>query len=115
MKSNKWFVNGLLLFVLLCFISCGLLLNQENPENSSKLASALGIHYTGGSSTTTITPTTGMTLVTGGTFSMGSTSGDNDETPVHSVTLASFYMCDHEVTQAEFSEIMGTNPSHYSS
>ena len=31
------------------------------------------------------------------------------------VTLSSFYMCDHEVTQAEYQEVMGINPSSFSS
>lgn len=31
------------------------------------------------------------------------------------VVLRSFYMCDHEVTQKEYSEIMGTNPSNFKS
>ena len=53
-------------------------------------------------------------LVKGGLFKMGSTSGANDEKPVHSVTLTSFYMCDHEVTQAEYKAVMGTNPSAFS-
>ena len=52
-------------------------------------------------------------LVQGGTFKMGSTSGENDEKPVHSVTLSSFYMSDHEVTQAEYKTVMGTNPSSF--
>jgi formylglycine-generating enzyme required for sulfatase activity len=29
----------------------------------------------------------------------------------HALEIASFYMCDHEVTQSEFETIMGTNPS----
>ena len=53
-------------------------------------------------------------LVDGGTFQMGSTSGDSDEKPVHSVTVSSFYMCDHEVTQKEYRDVMGANPSRFS-
>lgn len=34
----------------------------------------------------------GMVLLEGGTFMMGSTNGDSDETPVHQVTLSAFYM-----------------------
>ncbi len=55
----------------------------------------------------------GFVLVEGGTFKMGSTTGANDEKPVHSVTLSSFYMCDHEVTQAEYKAVMGINPSSF--
>ena len=56
----------------------------------------------------------GFVLVEGGTFRMGNASGGNDEKPVHSVTVSSFYMCDHEVTQAEYKAVMGTNPSSFS-
>jgi formylglycine-generating enzyme required for sulfatase activity len=53
-------------------------------------------------------------FVQGGTFQMGSTSGgDNDERPVHSVTVKSFYMGKYEVTQKEWVEIMGSNPSNW--
>ena len=54
-----------------------------------------------------------LTLVEGGTFEMGSTSGEYSEKPIHSVTVSSFYMCDHEVTQKEYYEIMKSNPSYY--
>jgi len=47
--------------------------------------------------------------VEGGTFQMGSPSGgDNDERPVHTVTVKSFYISKYEVTQKEWFEIMGT-------
>ncbi|MBR1838321.1 MAG: SUMF1/EgtB/PvdO family nonheme iron enzyme, partial [Bacteroidaceae bacterium] len=56
--------------------------------------------------------------VEGGTFEMGATQGqgqDNEgsdnERPVHQVTLSSFYMGAYEVTQAQYEEIMGDNPS----
>lgn len=55
-----------------------------------------------------------MVYVEGGTFSMGNSSGEKDEKPVHSVTLSSFYMCDHEVTQAEYKAVTGKNPSYFS-
>lgn len=32
-----------------------------------------------------------------------------------SVTIADFYMCDHEVTQAEYQAVMGSNPSSFTS
>jgi formylglycine-generating enzyme required for sulfatase activity len=46
--------------------------------------------------------------VEGGTFFMGSNNGDDDEKPVHSVTVKSFYISKYEVTQKEWREIMGT-------
>jgi formylglycine-generating enzyme required for sulfatase activity len=49
-----------------------------------------------------------MVLVEGGTFQMGSTNGGNNEKPVHTVTVKSFYMGKYEVTQKEWTEVMGT-------
>jgi len=50
-----------------------------------------------------------MVAVKGGTFMMGST----DEKPVHQVTLSDFYIGKYEVTQAQWSAVMGSNPSHF--
>ncbi len=56
-----------------------------------------------------------MVLVTGGTFQMGSAdTGFSDEQPVHQVGVASFYMDTTDVTQANFQQLMGFNPSYYS-
>jgi formylglycine-generating enzyme required for sulfatase activity len=43
-----------------------------------------------------------MVYVPGGTFEMGSTDGDSDEQPVHSVTLDSFWIDRTEVTNAQY-------------
>jgi formylglycine-generating enzyme required for sulfatase activity len=44
----------------------------------------------------------GMVFVQGGTFQMGSESGESNEKPVHSVTVSDFYLGKYEVTVAEF-------------
>lgn len=49
-----------------------------------------------------------MVFVKGGTFQMGSDSGNDDEKPVHSVTVSDFYMGELEVTQGLWQEVMGT-------
>ncbi len=47
-----------------------------------------------------------------GTFTMGSTQGDDNETPTHKVTLTKgFWMGKTEVTQAQWKSVMGKNPS----
>jgi len=57
-----------------------------------------------------------FSLIPAGTFQMGSTNGGSSEQPVHTVTLTqSFEMQRTEVTQGQWFEIMGTNPSHFSS
>ncbi len=54
-----------------------------------------------------------MVYVEGGTFLMGDSWGDgfSDELPVHSVQIDGFYMSKYEITQAQYREVMGTNPS----
>jgi formylglycine-generating enzyme required for sulfatase activity len=64
----------------------------------------------------TATPVTatppGFVLVEGGTFMMGSPASEpgryGDEGPQHQVTVRSFYLGIHEVTQREWREMMGT-------
>ncbi len=52
----------------------------------------------------------GMVFVQGGTFTMGDNLGDGNsgELPLHSVTLSDFYMGATEVTQAEWTAVMGS-------
>lgn len=56
-------------------------------------------------------------LITGGTFNMGSpyTEAWRSEDEVrHTVTVSDFYMSIYEVTQAEYAEVTGNNPSSFS-
>ncbi len=55
-------------------------------------------------------------VIPGGTFDMGSTSGDPDERPVRSVTLDPFKIDVHEVTNAEYQRCVKAGicaPAHY--
>jgi formylglycine-generating enzyme required for sulfatase activity len=53
-----------------------------------------------------------LVLVPQGSFMMGSTNGDANEQPVHRVTIAApFYLGKYEVTQAQWTAVMGSNPS----
>ncbi|MEA5138974.1 SUMF1/EgtB/PvdO family nonheme iron enzyme [Arcicella rigui] len=54
-----------------------------------------------------------MVQVEGGTFQMGSSSGEADEKPTHPVTLSSFSIGKYEITQAQWRAVMGTNPSGF--
>ena len=65
-----------------------------------------------------------MVSVTGGTFKMGAqktSSGsanydddaDDDEAPVHNVTLSDYKIGETEVTQELYQAVMGTNPSNW--
>jgi len=49
-----------------------------------------------------------------GSFYMGSSEGAEDEWPVHQASVAEgFWMGSHEVTQAEYERVMGSNPSYF--
>ena len=65
-----------------------------------------------------------MVYVPGGTFTMGAQKNsssqpnydplaDDDEFPVHSVTVDGFYMGKYEVTQRLWKAVMGNNPSRF--
>jgi len=61
----------------------------------------------------TISNSLGMRLVKlpAGRFVMGEDIAGRG--PAHEVSVASFYMAAHEVTQAQWQAVMGFNPSHY--
>jgi formylglycine-generating enzyme required for sulfatase activity len=53
-------------------------------------------------------------LIPAGTFLMGSSTGRGDERPVREITISKpFYLGKYEVTQEQWVEIMGSNPSHF--
>jgi len=54
-----------------------------------------------------------MVFVKGGWFEMGSNEGLADEKPIHRVWVDDFYISKYEVTQKEWVEIMGSNPSFF--
>ena len=59
-----------------------------------------------------------MVYVEGGSFDMGATSeqgsdAENDEKPVHRVTLSDYYIGECEVTQEMWEAVMGSNPSNF--
>jgi len=58
-----------------------------------------------------------MVRINGGTFTMGSPANEpnsqSSERPRRQVTVSSFSMSRYEVTQKEYQEIMGTNPSSF--
>ena len=59
-----------------------------------------------------------MLLVPAGTFTMGCSAStqygcNSNESPTHQVTLSAFYIGRYEVTQAQWTAKMGSNPSWY--
>ena len=65
---------------------------------------------------TSVTLPEDFVAISGGTYLMGSPETENwrgnDETQ-HEVTVSDFAMCVHEVTQAEYEELVGKNPSSF--
>jgi formylglycine-generating enzyme required for sulfatase activity len=60
--------------------------------------------------------TSNMVRINGGTFTMGSPASEPervDDEVQHRVTVSSFYMGKYEVTQREWREVMGNNPSDF--
>ena len=49
----------------------------------------------------------GLVFVKGGTFTMGSDTGPQNERPAHEVTVGSFWMSETEITQGEFKSMTG--------
>ena len=70
---------------------------QSNPQTTTPSVSRLSFEPE-------------MVRVDGGTFQMGSNSGDSDEKPVHSVSLNTFYIGKYEVTQKQWRDVMGSDP-----
>ena len=65
------------------------------------------------STPTTNTPDFNMKTIPAGTFSMGSNDGEDNEKPIHTVSLSSFQIGETEVTQAQWKAVMGTNRSDF--
>ncbi len=53
-----------------------------------------------------------MALIPAGTFQMGSSSGDTDERPVHTVSVDAFHMDTREVTNAEYAAFLNAKGKH---
>ena len=54
-----------------------------------------------------------MVFVEGGTFQMGSNEGETNQKPVHSVTLSDFLIGKTEVTQKQWRNVTGKDPSMF--
>jgi len=64
---------------------------EDNPQSRNDLVIASAIH-----------PLHAMRLVQGGSFRMGSEEGEEEEKPIHKVTLSSFEMGRYEVTNLQY-------------
>jgi formylglycine-generating enzyme required for sulfatase activity len=72
---------------------------SEPPRLTSTLTNSLGMKFV---------------LIPAGELQMGSANGFEDEKPVHTVRISqAFYLGKHEVTQAQWQAVMGSNPSQF--
>lgn len=58
----------------------------------------------------------GFVLLSGGTFTMGSPDTEawrSEDEAQHEVTLSDFYISPYELTQQEYEDVMGINPSNF--
>ena len=117
-NSKKWWVIGIGAAVL-CGVIALVAVNSGNEQQAQESASEQSevqsepVAVEGSKTFTANGVDFTMVLVNGGTFQMGSTTGDSDEKPVHSVTLSSYYIGQTEVTQALWKAVMGSNPCKY--
>lgn len=56
-----------------------------------------------------------MVYVEGGVYAMGENGVDalQNEKPLHFITLSSFYISKYEITQAQWTAVMGNSPSYF--
>src|SRR4030095_5281239 len=91
---RMWLLTGVLLLSGLARAT-GTLAAQFSPEKT--FTNSIGMEFV---------------LIPAGTFKMGSNTGDQDERPVHEVTISkAFYLGKYEVTQGQWEAGMGHKPN----
>lgn len=68
---------------------------QQSANNSSYTVTVGGVSFN-------------MIYVQGGSFEMGSNTGESDEKPIHTVTVSDYSIAEFEVTQELWQAVMGT-------
>ncbi len=90
-------------------------IQEENMDSQSTKTGADNNDKASGSETAA--PPEDFVLITGGTFEMGSPDTESwrsDDELQHTVAVSDFYMGIYELTQEEYSEVMGSNPNSFS-
>ena len=104
---NKRTVFGTLAVITLVLATCGTSGSTKDAAGQPNRAAAPAPEKP-------VVP--GFVQINGGTFTMGSPADERergrDEGPQHQVTVSAFSMGKYPVTQKEYQEIMGTNPSN---
>jgi len=116
-KVTAVFVSVLL---ILSLTACGQqeTSRQENMQSESNTNRTQDTDMQNGSTQVQETDIEdGFIRITGGSFLMGSPEDEawrSDDETQHSVTVSDFYMSPYEVTQKEYEDAMGNNPSSFS-
>lgn len=88
---------------------------EENTEGRNLLQEETAQSQTGSPAELTDIED-GFILISGGTFEMGSPDGEewrSDDETLHTVTVSDFYISPYELTQKEYQDICGENPSNF--
>ena len=106
------FVSLLLsLSLIFCLAACSQTEDDNNNDSKTEPTQSSSLEVTD------MNIPDNFVLIKGGTFQMGSPDSEAwrsaDETQ-HSVTVSDFYMSKYELTQKEYEEITGSNPSNFS-
>ena len=114
-NSKKWWFIGIAAAVLCAVIALVVLILGKSGQSQGSASEQSEVNQEPLSNRTFTVNGVEFTMVgvQGGTFQMGSNDGDDDEMPVHSVTLSSYYIGQTEVTQALWKAVMGSNPSYF--
>ena len=117
----KKFSAFLMVIIMICSLAaCATDLQESEADNTGTTKSTdvvEGTEAEGNSDDTIISPPENFVLIKGGTFEMGSPDTEawrSDDEIQHTVTVSDFYMSMYEVTQAEYTELTGSNPSSFS-
>lgn len=113
-QARSWIGSLLLALLISAMVGCG----RSRPEGGSGAAQATQQTRPSLKETEMIDLGDGvqleLVLIRPGSFMMGSSTRDYDESPVHQVTLTEpYYIGKYEVTQAQWEKVMGENPSHF--
>lgn len=101
MKSFFLFIS---ILTSICFAEKYLVIYEDSLKTYKRVKTVDSIVFIDSTSPS------GMIFVRGGSFQMGQVGASNAE-PVHQVTVSSFYIDTIEVTQENYSAILGVNPS----
>lgn len=111
MKKFTTFLTALI--VVFAMSACET--KSQSLSNNNPIESTVRIENT--KEDNIMTPSENFVLIKGGTFEMGSPETEawrSDDETKHTVTVNDFYMSIYEVTQAEYVDVIGNNPSSFS-